>query len=309
MKKYIVAILLSVVSTMSFSQTNNNIFAERADLIRKMGTSQSFSMGWYSDTLSNNTNDIREINENYLGLSNYLSSKINNLVVLETIKSDRIVAEEALKGNFDILYTSSLIGSQLVSLGWKPLVERSESFTPVVLALKTNKKINTEKDFSKSKILGSNGTIFTYISYSLSALNLLDINMLNKNQNFTSKNINNESLINKLNTQQVDGIIVRDIVAEKLINESDKYKIVYKGQSSPGNIILINPKVEISREDQLKNIFLSLNNIEKNSNILKAIDSHRIGMEVFKNVSNDNIKLSTDVFNKTKQVPLKNNTK
>lgn len=309
MKKYIVAILLSVVSTMSFSQTNNNIFAERADLIRKMGTSQSFSMGWYSDTLSNNTNDIREINENYLGLSNYLSSKINNLVVLETIKSDRIVAEEALKGNFDILYTSSLIGSQLVSLGWKPLVERSESFTPVVLALKTNKKINTEKDFSKSKILGSNGTIFTYISYSLSALNLLDINMLNKNQNFTSKNINNESLINKLNTQQVDGIIVRDIVAEKLINESDKYKIVYKGQSSPGNIILINPKVEISREDQLKNIFLSLNNIEKNSNVLKAIDSHRVGMEVFKNVSNDNIKLSTDVFNKTKQVPLKNNTK
>ena len=130
MKKYLTSILLGLLATTSFAQVSTNIFADRAELIRKLGTSQSFSMGWYTGAISG-ANDIRDMNDNYLGLSNYLSAKLNNLVVLELIKSDRTVAEEALKGNFDILYTSSLMGSQLIAQGWKPLVERSESFMPV----------------------------------------------------------------------------------------------------------------------------------------------------------------------------------
>lgn len=305
MKKYLVSIILGVTAATSFAQSAN-IFAERADLIRKLGTSQSFSMGWYTGALSNNANDIREINENFLGLSNYLSVKLNNLIVLEAIKSDRTVGEEALKGNFDLLYTSSLIGSQLVAQGWKPVVERSESLTPVVLVLKSNTKLNSEKDFAKSKIIGSNGITFTMISYSLSNAKLLDLNNLAQNTNFVSKKISQESLVNILNNQQADGIIVRSILADKLLSESDKYKVVYKAQTAPGHMVLINPKVDSAKEEQIRNAFLSLNNLDKNSVVLKAIDGHKAGNEVFRTVSTEDINLSNDVFKKTKQIPLTN---
>lgn len=309
MKKYLTSILLGLLATTSFAQVSTNIFADRAELIRKLGTSQSFSMGWYTGAISNNANDIRDMNDNYLGLSNYLSVKLNNLVVLELIKSDRTVAEEGLKGNFDILYTSSLIGSQLVAQGWKPIVERSESFTPVVIALKSNNAINSEKDFSKTKIVGSSGTTTIFTEYSLSESNLLDINNINQNQNFIVKKISQESLVGLLNNQQADGIIVRGMLAEKLLNESDKYKIVYKAKTSPGHMILLNPKVDSAREEQIRNVFLSINGLDKNSVVLRAIDGHKSGVEVFKTVSADDIKTSSDVFKKTKQMPLIKNTK
>jgi ABC-type phosphate/phosphonate transport system substrate-binding protein len=309
MKKYLTSILLGLLATTSFAQVSTNIFADRAELIRKLGTSQSFSMGWYTGAISNNANDIRDMNDNYLGLSNYLSVKLNNLVVLELIKSDRTVAEEGLKGNFDILYTSSLIGSQLVAQGWKPIVERSESFTPVVIALKSNNAINSEKDFSKTKIVGSSGTTTIFTEYSLSESNLLDINNINQNQNFIVKKISQESLVGLLNNQQADGIIVRGMLAEKLLNESDKYKIVYKAKTSPGHMILLNPKVDSAREEQIRNVFLSINGLDKNSVGLRSIDGHKSGVEVFKTVSADDMKTSSDVFKKTKQMPLNKNTK
>ena len=309
MKKYLVSMILGLTSITGFAQVSGNIFAERADLIRKLGTSQSFSMGWYTGALSNNANDIREINENFLGFSNYLSGKMNNLIVLEAIKSDRVVAEEGLKGNFDILYTSSLVGSQLIAEGWKPLVERSEDFVPVVLALKSNTKINSEKDFAKSKIMGSSGVTFTFTAYSLANANIIDINSLGQNNNFVSKKISQESLVNVLNSQQVDGVIVRSILAEKLITEGDKYKIVYKAQASPGHMVLLNPKVDSAKEEQFRNIFLSLNNLDKNSIALKAIDGDQPGTTDFKAVSAEDIKLSNDVFKKTKQIPLAKNSK
>lgn len=305
MKKYLTSILLGLLATTSFAQVSTNIFADRAELIRKLGTSQSFSMGWYTGAISG-ANDIRDMNDNYLGLSNYLSAKLNNLVVLELIKSDRSVAEEALKGNFDILYTSSLMGSQLIAQGWKPLVERSESFMPVVIALKSNNAINSEKDFSKVKIFGSNGTTTIFTEYSLSEEKLLDINNLNQNPNFLVKKMNQESLIGLLNNKQADGIIVRNMLAEKLLNESDNYKIVYKGKTSPGHMILLNPKVDSAREEQIRNVFLSINGLDKNSIVLKAIDGHKKEAEVFKTVSAEGIKLSSDVFKKTKQMPLVN---
>lgn len=305
MKKYLLSIMLGLTATTSFAQSSN-IFAERAELIKRFGTSQSVSIGWYTGSLSNNANDIREINENFLGLSNYLSVKLGNLIVLEAIKSDRILGEEALKGNFDVLYTSSLVGSQLINQGWKPVVERTENLTPVVLALKSNNKINSQKDFSNSKIIGSNGITFTMIAYSLSNEKLLDLNNLAKNTNFVSRKINQEVLVNVLNNKQVDGIIVRSILAEKLVAESDKYKIVYKGNSIPGHMIVLSPKVDQQKEEQIRNAFLSLNALDKNSVILKAIEGHKEGAEVFKNVSKEDINLSNDIFKKTKQVPLTN---
>ena len=63
---------------------------------------------------------------------------------------------------------------------------------------------------------------------------------------------------------------------EKLLNESDKYKIVYKAKTSPGHMILLNPKVDSAREEQIRNTFLSLNSLDKNSVVLKAIDGYYI---------------------------------
>lgn len=305
MKKFLISMVLGFTTVTSFAQSSN-IFAERADLIRRLGTSQSYSMGWYTGALSNNDNDIREINENFLGLSNYLSIRLNNLIVLEAIKSDRTVGEEGLKGNFDLLYTSSLIGSQLIEKGWKPIVERTESVTPIVLALKSNKRLNSEKDFSKSKIIGTNGITYTMLSYTLTNNKVADVNVLNKNGNIISKKISQENLVNVLNNQQADGIVVRSFLAEKLLAESDKYKIVYKGQSVPGHMIVLNPKVDSVREEQIRSVFLSLNSLDKKSVVLKAIDGHNPKLEIFKSVSQEGINLSSEVFKKTKQIPLIN---
>lgn len=305
MKKFLVSMMLGFTTITSFAQTAN-IFAERAELIRKLGTSQSYSMGWYTGALSNNANDIREINENFLGLSNYLSVKLNNLIVLEAIKSDRTVGEEALKGNFDLLYTTSLIGSQLIEKGWKPIVERSESITPVIVSLKSNKRLNSEKDFSKSKIIGSNGITYTMLSYTLINNKIADVNTLNQSGHMVSKKITQENLINLLNNQQADGIVIRSFLAEKLLAESDKYKIIYKGQTIPGHMIVLNPKVDSAREEQIRSAFLSLNTLDKKSIVLKAIDGHNPNVEVFKAISKEDINLSSDVFKKTKQIPLSN---
>ncbi len=143
----------------------------------------------------------------------------------------------------------------------------------------------------------------------LANANIIDINSLGQNNNFVSKKISQESLVNVLNSQQVDGVIVRSILAEKLITEGDKYKIVYKAQASPGHMVLLNPKVDSAKEEQFRNIFLSLNNLDKNSIALKAIDGHQPGTTVFKAVSAEDIKLSNDVFKKTKQIPLAKNSK
>ena len=303
MKKYLISMILGLTAVSSFAQVTNNIFADRAELIKKLGTSQSISMGWYTGAISNNSNDIREINDNYLGLSNYLSVKMNNLIVLEVIKSDKIAAEEALKGNFDIVYTSALYASQLSNLGWIPLVERSENFTPTIIALKNNKKFNDIKDLDKVKVIGS-GASFTFTTYSLSSDKLLDLSKLNQTDNFNSKKLAQESLVAMLNNQQVDGIIVRDVLADKLLKESDKYKVIYKAQTSPGHMILINPKIEASKIEQIKNTFLSLNNLDKNSIVIKGIDGHKMGMEIFKPVVADDLKISNTVFKKTNQMPL-----
>lgn len=303
MKKFLVSMILGFTTVTSFAQSSN-IFAERAELIRKLGTSQSYSMGWYTGALSNNANDIREINENFLGLSNYLSVRLNNLIVLEAIKSDRVVGEEGLKGNFDLLYTSSLIGSQLIEKGWKPVVERSENITPVILALKSNKRLNSEKDFSKTKIIGSNGITFSMLSYTLTNNKIADMNSLSQSGHLVSKKISQENLINVLNNQQADGIVVRSFLADKLLAESDKYKIIYKAQSIPGHMIVLNPKVDSAREEQIRNTFLSLNTLDKKSVVLKAIDGHNPNVEVFKTISKEDISLSSEVFKKTKQIPL-----
>lgn len=307
MKKYLVSIILGLTSAVTFAQSNSNIFAERADLIRRVGTSNPISVGWYTGAIANNANDIREINENFLGLSNYLGSKMNSLVILEAIKSDRLAGEEGLKGNFDILYTSSLVGSQLVAKGWKPILERNDNFFPVVIALKSNSKVNSEKDFANSRIVGSSGTTFSFASYSLLKSNILNENQLNNNPNFFSRKTSQENLVSILNNRQVDGIIVRNIVADKLLKEPDQYKVVYKGQASPGHIIFINPKIDSNKEEQIKNAFLSINYLDKKAAALKAIDGHTPGNVVFKNVSREGIELSNDVFQKTKQLPLLSN--
>lgn len=309
MKKYLISIMLGLTSVVSLAQTSGNVFAERADLIKKFGTAQLVSVGWYTGVVSNKANDIREINENFLGLSNYLSIHTNNLVILEAIKSDRTVVEEGLKGNFDILYTSAVMGSQLIEKGWKPLVERSEEITPVLLALKSNNKINSEKDIPNVKVLGSKGISFTFMSYSLSNAKLLDINNMNKNENFLDKKISQESLIFLLNNKQADAIIVRSVVAEKLMKGNDNYKVVYKGQVSPGSIVFLSPKLDEIKEQEFRQAFLSLNGVNKNHTSLKGIDGHEENKQVFKNVVSEDITLAKEVFSKTKQVPLVNRVK
>jgi hypothetical protein len=298
MKKIVISIILGFLAVNSFAQERNNL-ADRFELIKKYGTVNAIPLGWYTGAVG--SIDIGEMNNNYLGLSNYLSAKMGNLAILEVLKSDREVAEEALVKNFEVIYTSSLIGSQLANKGWKPILVRTESFTPVILALKNNKVLKQETDVPNAKILGSFGVTVPFMQYSLIQNKVLTIEKMQDTPNFQTKKISQESLIGLLNQGQVDGVIVRDVVAQKAMKDNEKYTIISKGKISPGHMIMVSPNVSAGQASAIKSAFLSLNQVNKNSTILKAFDGHKEGEEIFREIIDEDLIVINDVFNKTKQ--------
>jgi ABC-type phosphate/phosphonate transport system substrate-binding protein len=296
MKKIALSILLGFTAISSFAQSQN-IFAERLEIIKKVGTSQASSIAWYSGNLGNA--DLKSTAENYLGLSNYLSAKTNSLIVLETLRSDKEVVEEAMAGKHEVVYASALLGSQLLNYGWKPLVGRAEPIEAVILTLKNNKKIQKESDLQTASIISAKGAITSaFTKYSL--MNSYDMKKMDGNT-YLTKDVSQDYLITLLDNVQVDGIVVRSVIADKFIKQSDKYNIFYKSKPSPGHMVFVSPKMSPAKAEQLKLALLSLNTMSSSSVALKAMEGHEEGKAIFKEVTSEEIKLAQEVFTKTNQ--------
>lgn len=226
------------------------------------------------------------------------------MVVLETEKSDREIVKDAISENLDIVYTNALMGSQLLKQGWRPIIGRSQQINPVILGLRDS-GINKPEDLKNKKIMGSLGaTVSLYTQYSLIKDNILDPNKLD---NFIIKKVSQQQLLDILKTKQVDGIVVRDFLAKKLVDENPQiYKVLYTSQSSPGHMVFVSPKIDENKKALLKTSLLQLTPEDPYFKyILSGIDSYNEkDIHPFKEVSEKDVQQSLEVFKVLGEKPI-----
>lgn len=279
-----------------------NIFQERDRLIAQYGLKNSVTMGWYAGAVD--TFEVRALINRFLPLSNYLSRQLGVLVILEADRSDREIAKDADIGNLDIVYTSGLMASQLVKKGWVPIVGRSDGLRPVVVGLTTT-KADTSADLKGKKISGAVGaTVTAHTQYSLLVDGVIkDIN----DPNFEIIQTGQQQLIELVKTKKSDGIIVRDIVGERLVKQNpQQFKILYRGKPAPGHVLLVSPNFPLAQRDLLRDLFINLRPTDaQNKKILSGLDGYQESdLQPFKVVGLEDLKISEEVFTGLKEKPL-----
>lgn len=249
----------------------------RADLIKKYGVNNAISMGWY--TAGVDTSEVREGWNNYTVLSNYLTEKLGRLVVIETDKSDREISKDALN-SMEIVYTSAVMGTELMKAGWKPVVGRSESLQGVIL-VQENSKIDSPADLKKLEIYGVKGATVTYfVSNSIVKNNIYKVQEISesaKNPKFKIIDTKQNQLIELLKNKDIDGAIIRETLAKNLIKANPgKYKIAFKADLAPGHMLFVSPSVKEDTINKLRDAFLSLTpDNAQYKKILSGLDAYQ----------------------------------
>lgn len=296
-----------VVPQATTAEANKSYFEVRTDLVKKYGTSNSLSMGWYTGGVD--TLEIRDLWNNYTLLSNYLSEKLGRLVVLETDKSDREIASDALT-SMDIVYTSGVMGSELMKAGWRPVVGRTEDIQGVILVL-NDTVIKEPKDLAKYKIYGVKGATVTYfVSSGLVKNNVYkvaDVSSGGTNPKFKIVNTKQNQLVDLLKSKEVDGVIVRETLANKLIKDNPgKYKIGFKADTAPGHIIFVSPNITEVSANIIRDSFLTLTpDNPAYKKILSGLDGYQDTDKVpFKTVGSSFLPLVDGVIVNSGEKPL-----
>jgi len=261
----LVAVACAMVSLSAFAQVksdapvNRSYVEHRNEIIKKYGVNSALSMGWYTGGVD--ALEIRDLWNNYTVLSNYLSERLGRVVVLETDKNDREVSADALK-SMDIVYTSAIMGAELMKAGWKPVVGRTEDLQSVVL-VNNSAKSDTPADLKNLKIYGVQGATVTYF-----ALNSLiksgaykpeEASVSLASSKIKIVNTKQNQLLELLKSKEADGVILRETIANNLMKANPgKYKIAFKADAAPGHIIFVSPSVKEDVIAQLKESFLAL---------------------------------------------------
>ena len=300
LKRKLMVGLMALVGVVSLAHADK--FTDRTKILEKYKDSKNItSIGWYVGVTEEM--EIRNLINRYLPLSNYLSDRLNSLTVLQAEKNDRSVAKEAISGNLEMVYTSAIMGSQLVKGGWQPVVGR-ENINPVLL-MKSSTKIKTTDDLKGKKLVAAYGaTVTMFMQYSLLKDGVLkDI----EDPNFVIRKVSQQDLINLLKTGQVDGVVVRDTFANNLIKDNpNQYAITYKSQVAPGHTLFVGPSFDKNKIPVLKDSFLTLTpETEDGLNILSGLDGfQKNNKKPFKEVTVDDLKNMGEVFSLLKEEPL-----
>lgn len=277
-----------------------NLFAQRADLVKKHGVENAVSMGWYTGGISS-FGTTRELWSNYILLGNYLSEKLNKLVVLETDRSDREIAVDAYKA-MDIVYTSAIMGGELEKAGWRPVVGRSEDLVGVVL-VGVGTVVNKPEDLKKIKIIGASGTtVLSFTKYSLIKDGVYKADELKsevKNEKFKTLDLKQSELLEFLKNKQTEGIVVRETVAKSLMKDNpNKFKIAYTAIRAPGHIVYVSKNINLEAEKIIQDAFIALTpEVPLYKNILSGLDGYQQNdLKPFKLVSVETLKDAKEVF-------------
>jgi ABC-type phosphate/phosphonate transport system substrate-binding protein len=293
----------SVVKT----EINKSYVDQRSDLIKKFGVTNTISMGWYTGGVD--LLEIRDLWNNYTVLSNYLSERLGRLVVLETDKSDREVSKDALN-SMDIVYTSAVMGVELMKAGWKPVVGRTEEIQGVILT-QANAKVDSPADLKKLKIYGVKGATVTYFTASSIIKNNVykaeEITQAADNPRFKIVNTKQNQLIDLLKSKDIDGAIIRETLANNLMKANPgKYKIAFKADAAPGHIIFVSPNVREDMVNQIRDSFLALTPDNPSyKKILSGLDGYQeTDKTPFKVVTAANVAVANGVLASTGEKPL-----
>lgn len=291
LSKTLLALTLSTLALSVNAQSTKNVFAERTDLVQRHTVAQPITLGWYIGAVE--VSEFKDLVDRFLSFSNYLTTKLDRLVVIDTLTTDIKAGNESVKNKYDLVYTTSLIAGQLAEQGWKPLVARTENINLVIVALKSNTAVNSEKDFKNIVIATTNGSsLARTIGYGLMRDKLIENAPLKENRNFKPRPVGQEQLVDILKNKQTDAIIIRDSLAKKIMDSSpNQYKIVYKANSVLGAVLLASPNFDNSKLESVRSAFKSLDNLDSTDPVLKAIDGLKAGTpNVFKDVPQDELK-------------------
>lgn len=300
LSKTLLALTLSTLALGVNAQSTKNVFVERTDFVQKYTVAQPITISWYIGGVE--VSEFKDLIDRYLSFSNYLTTKLDHLVVIDTTPNDLKAGNEAIKGNYDLVYTTALISGQLAEAGWKPIVARTENTNLVVVALASNKLINSEKDFKNTLIITTNGSsLARTIGYSLIQNKFIENAPLKENKNFKPRPVGQEQLVDVLKNKQTDGILIRDTLAKKIMDASPgQYKIVYKAPSVLGGVLLASPNFDNAKLEVVRRAFKGLDNLDRTDPVLKAIDGLGVN-NIFKDVPLDELKSANELSHVTEE--------
>ena len=299
--KLLVASILMSTSLVGIAQTNN-IFTQRSDIIQKNAHKKPLVVGFYN--LENKGLELNNITERFLPFSNYLSEKLDSLVVFDVDNSFYNLNKQILE-NSSLIYTSSLVYSEMKEAGWNPLVKLNSETTPSLLVKATN-KIKEVKDLKGKKVVATNGeNINEYALYEL-ITNKVYENKEASVGKYTVQNIKPDFLVKNLDNNSVQAVLVNSATANKILAENkDKYRVVPMTSIVPGAIVYVNNKLAPEETQKIKNVFLDI----KNDNLEFKMSGQSVSEKVnqFVDVKEDELKNSAAIFKlvKDKNIILK----
>lgn len=235
------------------SQDVDSFSLQREKLVLKYKNTKPLLISFY-----NTRNSVLEINltaNKYIPLANYLSDKMDRLVVFDVDTDSSKVTQDVLNAS-DLVFTSPLQFNNLADYGWKPLVVRNNNVNPVFIVRK-NDSINGLSGLKDKKITSQKSTIVSkYAVYQLIKSGVYeDIKSSQKYFNETA-NPDLQSVLKNLEDKKIDAIVLTEKDAKKLVAGSEKFQLIKSGFSGPDLVVYYNSKN--SDGSRYKPVFLSM---------------------------------------------------
>lgn len=253
MKKIALGILGFALSTSLFAQDSENYSLQRERLVQKYKNTKPLVISFY-----NSKNSMLEINfttNKYLPLANYLSEKLDRLVIFDVDVDHKNLNNEVLS-NSEVVISSPLVLDTMLKNGWKPILVRNSPVSPSYIVRKAD-GINSISGLKNKKLISQKDSLAS--SYGLYALLTPEIyqDLTDAKKYYTEEsNVEQQSSLKLLEDKKIDGIVLKDKDAKKLVAGSDKYFILKSGFTGPDSIIYVNPKV--SDIVKLKNVLQTM---------------------------------------------------
>ena len=295
-KKFLLAALISGLFASSSFAGNVNYFQQRDQLIQQ-NHNQYIHIGWFPGIISL-YGTVPMIN-NYVPFGNYLSSDLKSTAIIVPDQSNKTIYQDAIKGDYDVVYTTVNIYPKLIKQGWIPLAQRTSKIKPVILTLK-NSNINSEKDLKGKRILATSGVAITdYIQYNLYKDHIIG----RHSHNFIEKQMTQKELLSFLKLNKADGIVALKAVALKFMKKNPNLKIAYEAPAANGLMVLANPKtVSQQQMDTLKNELLGMtNDMPDAHNLLIGLNGYDFKEKPFSPVNQNELSKAIEMQNTVDQ--------
>jgi ABC-type phosphate/phosphonate transport system substrate-binding protein len=255
MKKWSLKLLsiLMVTSLNAFAQETDFI-SKRHELVKKNQNTKPLVVAFYN---SNNKNlDVNLMWNKLAPYSNYLSEKLDNLVVIDVDNSYYNLNKDIL-ANTDILYSTPLIYNQLKDLGWNPIVKLNQQTKPVIIVLNES-SIKSLAGLKGKRIMTEGGsTMSAYLK-----VELFDKKILSRTEStekYVEANSSTDALLNYLNSGEADAIALNDNTARRLIAENkNKYRAISTDSYTPGSVVYVSPRMSTEQVEKIKTLFLNM---------------------------------------------------